>query len=258
MNLFDKGKTGPHFIDSLQTGENVSWFYRVQEVVKKKTKNGDDFLDLTLVDKTGRLPAKIWNNVEEYHKLLRAGEVYKIQRRGQGLPGEKADHRQPPARGCRRRPGLRRPAISAKSPPFDSEALLAETFSLLAENLSQPHLLQLERDVPGGIRARLPPGLWRPEDPPRLCRRPAAAHPCAAENGPGHRPHVRPGQGIAAHRRPFSRYRQNRRIQDPAGPGDDPGRRFARPPGHQPDDFSGNEKPGSPISRKPSASASST
>lgn len=142
MNLFDKSKAGPHFIDSLQTGENVSWFYRVQEVVKKKTKNGDDFLDLTLLDKTGRLPAKIWNNVEEYHKLLRAGEVYKFSGEIRDYRGKiqiTVSHLRAVAAGD---PGFA-PDDFSETPPFDSEALLAETFSLLEDNLSDPNLRRL-------------------------------------------------------------------------------------------------------------------
>ena len=142
MNLFEKSKAGPHFIDSLQTGENVSWFYRVQEIVKKKTKNGDDFLDLILMDKTGRLPAKIWNNVEEYHKQLRAGDVYKFSGEIRDYRGKKqitVNHLRAIADGD---PGFA-PGDFCETPPFDSEALLAETFSLLAENLSDPHLRNL-------------------------------------------------------------------------------------------------------------------
>ena len=39
MNLFEKPQAKTRFIDSLQSGENVNWYYRVQETVKKKTKN---------------------------------------------------------------------------------------------------------------------------------------------------------------------------------------------------------------------------
>ena len=142
MNLFDQTKGAPRFIASLQTGENVSWFYRVQEIAKKKTKNGDDFLDLTLMDKTGRLPAKIWSNVEEYHKMLRAGEVYRFSGEIRDYRGKKqitVSHLRTVAAGD---PGFD-PGAFSETPPFDSEALLAETFSLLADNLSDPHLRRL-------------------------------------------------------------------------------------------------------------------
>ncbi|MCJ7524500.1 MAG: HD domain-containing protein [Candidatus Aminicenantes bacterium] len=142
MNLFDKNKGAPRFIDSLQTGENVSWFYRLQEIVKKKTKNGDDFLDLTLMDKTGRLPAKVWNNVGEYHKLLQAGGIYRISGEIRDYRGKKqitVTHLRAIVSGD---PGFD-PGDFNETPPFDSEALLAEAFSLLDGNLSDPHLRRL-------------------------------------------------------------------------------------------------------------------
>ena len=142
MNLFDKSTAAPRLINSLQSGENVSWFYRVQEITKKKTKNGDDYLDLTLMDKTGRIPAKVWSNVAEYQKLLRAGDVYKINGEIRDYRGKKqltVSHLRAVASGD---PGFA-PDDFNEAPPFDSEALLAETFSLLDENLSDPHLRSL-------------------------------------------------------------------------------------------------------------------
>jgi 3'-5' exoribonuclease len=142
MNLFDKSPGAPRLIASLQIGENVNWFYRVQEVSKKKTKNGDDFLDLVLMDKSGRLPAKIWNKVEEYHQLLRPGEVYKFSGEVRDYRGKlqvTVNHLRAVAAGD--------PGFDVKdfdeTPQFDSTALLAETFSLLREHLSDPFLLQL-------------------------------------------------------------------------------------------------------------------
>jgi len=142
MNLFEKPLEKVYFIDNLQSGENVNWYFRVQEIVKKKTKNGDNFLDLTVMDKTGRMPAKIWNNVDEYYKLVQAGEIYKIS-------GEIRDYK-----GKKQLTINRLRVIAAndtdfnrvdynETPPFDSVALLAKMFSLLVTNLTNPHLLQL-------------------------------------------------------------------------------------------------------------------
>jgi 3'-5' exoribonuclease len=142
MNLFEKPPAKTLFIDSLQSGDTVNCYYRVQEIVKKKTKNGDDFLDLTVMDKTGRMPAKIWNNVGEYYKLIKAGEIYKIS-------GEIKDYK-----GKKQITISHLRAIAAndmdfnqadynEAPPFDSAALLEQMFSLLAANLTDPHLLQL-------------------------------------------------------------------------------------------------------------------
>ena len=142
MNLFDKSQGGPRLIDSLQIGENVSWFYRVQEVAKKKTKNGDDFLDLVLMDKSGRLPAKIWSKVEEYHQLLRPGEVYKFSGEVRGYRGKMqltVNHLRAVAAGD---PGFAAADFS-ETPQFDCAALLDETASLLRDNISDPFLRRL-------------------------------------------------------------------------------------------------------------------
>ena len=142
MNLFDKSQGVPRMIDSLQNGENVSWFYRVQEVSKKKTKNGDDFLDLVLMDKSGRLPAKVWNKAEEYNQLIRPGEVYKFSGEVRDYRGKlqlTVNHLRAVVAGD--------PAFTAEdfseTPKFDCAALLGETFSMLRDNISDPYLRQL-------------------------------------------------------------------------------------------------------------------
>jgi 3'-5' exoribonuclease len=142
MSLFEKPLAKTRFIDSLQSGENVNYYYRVQELVKKKTKNGDDFLDLTVMDKTGRMPAKIWNNVDEYYKLIKAGEIYKISGEIKDYKGKKqitVNH----LRVITANDSDFSQADYNETPPFDSAVLLAEMFSLLAANLTNPHLLQL-------------------------------------------------------------------------------------------------------------------
>ncbi len=142
MNLFDKPQGTPRPIAELQAGENVSWFYRIQEAVKKKTKANDDFLDLALMDKSGRLAAKVWNKVEETYKLIRPGEVYKISgevREYRGRLQLTITHLRPVAAGD---PGFEKGDFD-EAPAFDSAALLAEAFALLNDNLRDPHLRRL-------------------------------------------------------------------------------------------------------------------
>ncbi len=142
MNLFEKTPTKTQFLQSLQSGENVNWYYRIQEIIKKKTKNDDDFLDLTVMDKTGRMPAKIWNNVSEYYKLIKAGEIYKISGEVKDYKGKKqitVTH----LRVIAANDSDFNQADYNEIPPFDSRALLEQTFSLLAANLTNPSLIQL-------------------------------------------------------------------------------------------------------------------
>jgi 3'-5' exoribonuclease len=142
MNLFEKPSAKTLFIDSLQSGDTVNCYYRIQETVKKKTKNGDDFLDLIVMDKTGRMPAKIWNNVDEYYKLIKAGEIFKISGEIKDYKGKKqltVSH----LRAITANDMDFKQADYNETPPFDSAALLEQMFSLLAANLTDPHLLQL-------------------------------------------------------------------------------------------------------------------
>ena len=142
MNLFEKGKGAPRPIGGLQTGETVSWFYRVQEVNRKKTFKGNDYLDLTIMDKSGRLPAKIWDNVDEYQRMIQPGGIYRVSGEVRDYKGNRQltiSHVRPVAAGD--------PEFDAgdfdEAPSFDSAALLAETFSLLHEHISDPFLRQL-------------------------------------------------------------------------------------------------------------------
>jgi 3'-5' exoribonuclease len=142
MNLFDKTPGTPRPIDSLQIGENVSWFYLVQEITRKKTKKGDDFLDLVLMDKSGRIPAKIWNKVEEYQQLIRPGEVYRFSgevREYRGKLQLTVNHLRTVAAGD---PGFA-PGDFCEEAQFDCTALLEETFSLLRDNIGDPFLRRL-------------------------------------------------------------------------------------------------------------------
>jgi 3'-5' exoribonuclease len=142
MNLFDKIQAPKRLLRDLQSGDEVNWYYRIQEVTKKKTKNGDDFLDLTLMDRTGRMPAKIWNRASEFSRLLRAGEIYRISGEVKDYKGKRqmtVSHARAVGaddRDCDR-------ADYEDTPSFDSAALLQRTFSLLADHLTRPALIQL-------------------------------------------------------------------------------------------------------------------
>jgi 3'-5' exoribonuclease len=142
MNLFEKPPAKTHLLASLQSGENVNGYYRIQEITKKKTKNGDDFLDLTVMDKTGRMPAKIWNGVGEYYQMIKAGEIYKISGEIRDYKGKKQftiTH----LRGITDADKDFDRADCDDTPPFDSAALLEQLFSLLAANLTNPYLTRL-------------------------------------------------------------------------------------------------------------------
>jgi 3'-5' exoribonuclease len=143
MNLFDKAKDAAQPIASLQVGSAVNWYYRVQEVSRRKTLTGKkDYLDLVLIDRSGRLLAKVWENVDPLHKVIQAGNIYRIAGEVREYRGKlqltitRARPLEPDADGCR-------PEDFDEQPPFDSAALLQETFTLLDDNIRDPHLRRL-------------------------------------------------------------------------------------------------------------------
>ena len=75
----------PHlWIKEIQEDERVSGCYLVKEKRMLKTRNGKSFLSLTLADRTGELPAKVWERAEELAILFQEGDI--IQVAGQGIP----------------------------------------------------------------------------------------------------------------------------------------------------------------------------
>lgn len=143
MNLFDKPKDAAQPLAGLKAGETVNWYYRVQEISRRKSLNSKkDYLDLVVVDRSGRMPAKIWDNVEPLHKMLQAGSIYRFV-------GEVREYRGKPQLAITRARPLE-PADDAclpedfdERPPFDSAALLHEAFSLLDAHVKDPHLRRL-------------------------------------------------------------------------------------------------------------------
>jgi len=70
----------PHpWIDAIQAEDRVSGCYLVKEKRVAKTRNGNAFLSLTLADRTGEMPAKVWENAESVSGLFHEGDVVQIE-----------------------------------------------------------------------------------------------------------------------------------------------------------------------------------
>lgn len=87
---FDNKKAGPagedkpkqkqkkKYIKDLLVGKPVDGYFKVLSVSKKAKKDGSPFLALEVMDKTGKIPAKVWDNADHYFNILQEGEIYKI------------------------------------------------------------------------------------------------------------------------------------------------------------------------------------
>ncbi|MCU0276642.1 MAG: OB-fold nucleic acid binding domain-containing protein [Acidobacteria bacterium] len=142
-SLFDKLESKPQPLAGLKVHDAVNWFYRVQEINRRTSqKNKKDYLDLVLADRSGRMTAKVWDNVDTLHKLLQPGNVYRISGEVDAFNGKmqlkitRARPLEPNDNSCR-------PEDFDEQPPFDSEALRTDLYAMLDENLADPHLRQL-------------------------------------------------------------------------------------------------------------------
>ncbi len=66
------------WVEKIEAESRVSGCYLVKKKKLSTTRNGNPFLSLTLADKTGELPAKVWNKAEALSALFREGEVIEI------------------------------------------------------------------------------------------------------------------------------------------------------------------------------------
>jgi 3'-5' exoribonuclease len=89
MNIQGEASMNRKYIQDLQDGDQVSGYFLVFEKYLRKTKNNDDYLDLTLSDKTGKIDAKIWDNVAALKDDFIVGDPVAIKGQvvtfGQGL-----------------------------------------------------------------------------------------------------------------------------------------------------------------------------
>ncbi len=69
----------PHlWIKEIQEEDRVSGCYLVKEKRVLKTRNGKSFLSLTLADRTGEIPAKVWERAEALSSLFQEGDIIQV------------------------------------------------------------------------------------------------------------------------------------------------------------------------------------
>lgn len=140
MNLFDSQMK--KFIKDLQVGQQVDTYYKLQAVEKRLKKDGTSFLAIELMDKTGKIPAKIWDNAEASLKILKPGNVYRLK----GYVNEYMNKKEIKVDGIR-------PALTAdkdfdpgdfeESCNFDAGSMFDQLIGDVKRNIGKPYLVQL-------------------------------------------------------------------------------------------------------------------
>ena len=140
MNLFESQMK--KFIEDLQVGQRVDTLFKVLAVDKRIKKDGSAFLILELMDKTGKIPAKIWDNAETSFKMIKLGDIYRII----GYVNEymkkkeiKIDSLKPVSP---KETGFKQEDFVEKA-SFDTEALFSRMIESVKSNLTNKYLLEL-------------------------------------------------------------------------------------------------------------------
>ena len=129
-------------VKDLKVGDRINQYFKILNINKRTKKNGDPFLTLEFMDKTGKIEGKIWNNVESTLKMVKSGEIYKIQ----GLVNEYLNKKEIKVETIttissnERKPN---PDDFVEQPPFDTAQLFNEMITILKSNLENDFLLQL-------------------------------------------------------------------------------------------------------------------
>ena len=66
------------WVEKIDADTRVSGCYLVKSKRLSTTRNGNPFLSLILADKTGELPAKVWDRAESLSDLFREGDIIEI------------------------------------------------------------------------------------------------------------------------------------------------------------------------------------
>jgi 3'-5' exoribonuclease len=130
------------WIKDLGVGDKTDTYYKILSVDKKTKKDGNPYLSLMLMDKTGKIPAKIWNNAETHYKAIREGHIYRVNGSVNEFMNQK-EIRVESLRAAADTDSDCNPEDFAEQAAFDTEKLFADLIGLMKSNLDSPHLLKL-------------------------------------------------------------------------------------------------------------------
>ncbi len=66
-------------VSELERGEKFDAFFRIREFERKQTRAGKTYLDLVLEDRTGTVPAKVWEVAEQVQGVVERGDFVKVR-----------------------------------------------------------------------------------------------------------------------------------------------------------------------------------
>ena len=76
MSLFQHVKA--QWASDLKAGQNVETLFRVVEMNRRVKKDGSPFLTITLLDRTGKVEAKLWDGVAAAESAVKPGSIHTV------------------------------------------------------------------------------------------------------------------------------------------------------------------------------------
>ena len=69
---------GDTWVEELEDGQVVDATFAVQRKTRRRTRAGDPFLSVELADRTGRVPAVVWNDVNVIDGRFTEGDTVRV------------------------------------------------------------------------------------------------------------------------------------------------------------------------------------
>jgi 3'-5' exoribonuclease len=128
MTTAQTDTASPHlWVEAIQEEDRVSGRYLVKEKRVATTRNGKAFMSLVLADRTGDIPARVWDRAEALSGLFHEGDVIQID----GKAGSYRDQLQITVSGLELFTGTLEPEIFIEACPEDPARMVRDIRDLL-------------------------------------------------------------------------------------------------------------------------------
>ena len=130
------------YIKDLLVGDRVDSHFKIVSASKRSKRDGGFFLTLELMDKTGQIAAKLWEQADRFFRMIKEGDVYKINgyvNEYQGKKEIKVDGINP----LSTEESEVNPEEFSLQATFDTQSEFSGLMALIRENLTTPPLQQL-------------------------------------------------------------------------------------------------------------------
>ncbi len=129
-------------IPSMKKGDSIAGIFLVSDVKKKLKRNGDPFLTLSFMNRTGKIEGKVWNSVESVGSFLTSGKIYKIK----AVVNEYLGKKELNIEGINvidNSGELYKISDFLEPPSFDNDEMFNEMIQFIKERTSSDYILQL-------------------------------------------------------------------------------------------------------------------